>query len=128
MAGSLTLNRSTTGQHSMLAKEKHSPLHSRLLRKGSSRPWYIFVALLILLPCCAHAQPLAQRLGLRSGREIFLAACSSSCHGESGDGAPQSQTLFAPPDTLTHFSHCDETTPEFTLDYTLLGGYQKAVS
>jgi hypothetical protein len=36
MAGSLTLNRSTTGQHSMLAKEKHSPLHSRPIRKGSS--------------------------------------------------------------------------------------------
>jgi hypothetical protein len=73
-----------------------------------------------LLPCLsAHTQTLAQKLGARSGREIYLAACSA-CHGNTGGGAPESQTLFARPDTFPHFDRCDETTPEFTRDWTAI--------
>ena len=121
MCGSLTLNRSSNAQHSGFAKEKHSPLHSRpRLRCSVGRSWRIPLSLLILLSSlAAQAQTLAQQLGARSGREIFVAACSA-CHGESADGAPEAQTLFTPPDTFPHFSHCDETTPEVTLDYTAI--------
>lgn len=121
MRGSLTPNHGIAEQFAGFVKEKHSPLHSRSHRIGGNGPWRILVSLLtILLPAfAAQAQTLAMQLGARSGREIFLAACSA-CHGDSGDGAPQSQTLFVPPDTFPHFSHCDETTPEFTLDYTAI--------
>lgn len=119
MRDSLTLRRSNTHQYTEVAKEKYSPLHSHPRRIADGWPWRILLALLVLLPAFAQAQTLAQTLGARSGREIYLAACSA-CHGNSGDGVPQSQTLFVPPDTFPHFSHCDETTPEFTLDYTAI--------
>src|SRR6185312_9685583 len=120
MRGLLTLNPSFPEQLPGSAKETHSLLRSRQHRIGPVT-WRILVLLLTMLLAsfAAHAQTLAQKLGAQSGREIYLAACSA-CHGESGNGAPQSQTLFVPPDTFPHFSHCDETTPEYTLDYTAI--------
>jgi mono/diheme cytochrome c family protein len=65
----------------------------------------------------AGAASLAQQLGLRSGAEIYRGACAA-CHGPDGHGTPQVTAGFTPPDTFPHFDKCDETTPEFTRDYT----------
>jgi cytochrome c553 len=56
-------------------------------------------------------------MGLRSGAEIYHAACEA-CHGPDGHGTPQSTAGFAQPDSFPHFDKCDETTPEYTEDYT----------
>lgn len=93
------------------AKEKHSLLHPRQVIA-------LFLFLLTLsLP--AHSQTLAERLGARSGREIYLAGCVA-CHGPNGNGAPESETVFDRPDTFPHFSQCNETTPESTRDWTAI--------
>lgn len=68
-------------------------------------------------PAWAGAASLAQQLGLRSGREIYQGACAA-CHGPEGHGTPQTIAGFTQPDTFPHFDKCDETTPEFTEDYT----------
>ena len=93
------------------AKEKHSLLHPR-----QAIALFLF---LLALSLSAHAQTLAERLGARSGREIYLAGCVA-CHGSNGNGAPESETVFDRPDTFPHFSQCDETTPESTRDWTAI--------
>jgi mono/diheme cytochrome c family protein len=120
MRGPLTPDHGRTTQDARFAKKKHSLLHSRPSRVADRGSWGVLVAVLSLLACVsADAQTLAQTLGARSGRDIYVAACAA-CHGDNGGGAPESQTLFAPPDTFPHFDRCDETTPEFTRDYTAI--------
>jgi mono/diheme cytochrome c family protein len=120
MHGSLSPEPDNTTHHnSGPAKEKHSPLHSR---QRMARRWQprILVSVLWLLPSFSTpAQTLAQKMGARSGHEIYLAACSA-CHAEAGGGAPESQTLFVRPDSFPHFDRCDETTPESTRDWTAI--------
>jgi len=65
----------------------------------------------------AEAANLPQQLGLHSGRDIYQAACAA-CHGQDGSGTPESQAGFVPPGTFPHFNRCDETTPEYTRDWT----------
>ncbi|MDB6090899.1 MAG: cytochrome c, class [Gammaproteobacteria bacterium] len=65
----------------------------------------------------ARADNLPQQLGLHSGRDIYQAACAA-CHGANGEGTPETTTGFVPPDTFPHFNRCDETTPEYTRDWT----------
>lgn len=65
----------------------------------------------------AGAASLTQQLGLHSGRDIYQAACAA-CHGPDGHGTPQSIAGFTPPDTFPHFDKCDESTPEYTEDWT----------
>jgi Cytochrome C oxidase, cbb3-type, subunit III len=125
MRGSLTPDRGSTDHHTGCGKEKHSPSHSQEQRRVDPQQrgmltWLLglaLLALLALLPAAIHAQTLAQQLAARSGQEIYLAACSA-CHGETGDGAPESATVFIRPDTFPHFDRCDETTPESTKDWT----------
>jgi len=78
-------------------------------------------ALFTLLQCSerawAGALSLAQQLGLRTGAEIYRGACEA-CHGPDGLGTPQITAGFTQPDSFPHFDKCDETTPEFTKDYT----------
>ncbi len=120
MRGSLTADHGNTDQGTGFAKEKHSLFHSHPHGIANGRQWRFLVGMLPLLHCfAAEAQTLAQKLAARSGREIYLAACSA-CHGEAGGGAAESQTLFARPDSFPHFDRCDETTPEFTRDWTAI--------
>jgi mono/diheme cytochrome c family protein len=60
---------------------------------------------------------LSQQLGLHSGAEIYRGACAA-CHGPNGHGTPQTTAGFEQPDSFPHFDKCEETTPEFTRDYT----------
>jgi mono/diheme cytochrome c family protein len=104
------------------AKEKRSLLHPacRIVRDLVSRCGLISISLALLTLCAtAHSQTLAERLGARSGREIYLAGCAA-CHGPSGNGAPSSETVFDRPDTFPHFAECDETAPESTRDWTAI--------
>jgi mono/diheme cytochrome c family protein len=64
----------------------------------------------------AWAGNLPQQLGLRTGREIYHAACAA-CHGPTGNGAPQAAAGFDKPSSFPHFDKCDETTPEYTRDW-----------
>src|ERR1700760_4675576 len=65
----------------------------------------------------AAVESLSQQLGLHSGAEIYQAACAA-CHGPGGHGTPQIVAGFAQPDSFPHFDKCEETTPEYTKDYT----------
>jgi mono/diheme cytochrome c family protein len=46
-----------------------------------------------------------------NGRAIYRNGCVT-CHGENGNGAPESSTVFKRPGTFPDFSRCDQTTPE----------------
>lgn len=100
------------------AKEKRSLLHSQPRSAIEIAAVALFgLALSVIAAGSAESQTLAQGLGARSGRQIYSAACSA-CHGESGGGAPDSETVFVRPDSFPHFDRCDETTPESTRDWT----------
>jgi mono/diheme cytochrome c family protein len=60
---------------------------------------------------------LSQQLGLHGGAEIYQGACAA-CHGPNGHGTPQTTAGFEQPDSFPHFDKCEETTPEYTRDYT----------
>ncbi len=62
------------------------------------------------------AQPPGSQLQLRTGDEIYRAACIS-CHGQHGEGAQKVRTGFDPPATMPDFTKCDQTTPEYDRDY-----------
>jgi len=66
-----------------------------------------------------RAADLPAQLGLRSGSDIYKAACAA-CHGPDGDGTPETEAGFARPDTFPHFDRCDETTPESTREWTAI--------
>jgi len=62
----------------------------------------------------AHA---ATRVSLRSGQQIYAAACAG-CHGAHGTGGERSTLGFEPPDTFPDFTRCDQTTPEEDVAWT----------
>ena len=80
------------------------------------KTWAAFF-LLACTAALASAASLTQQLGLHSGREIYQAACAA-CHGPDGHGTPEHIAGFTQPDTFPHFDKCDETTPEYTEDWT----------
>jgi hypothetical protein len=49
--------------------------------------------------------------GLKSGKDIFRAACIS-CHGTDGKGAPDATRGFEPPKTFPDFTDCNATARE----------------
>jgi mono/diheme cytochrome c family protein len=53
---------------------------------------------------------------LRTGKEIFLAGCLG-CHGPDGKGMPETTAGFEKPSTFPDFTACDQTTPEYDVDY-----------
>jgi len=55
-------------------------------------------------------------LSLRTGREIFQAACVG-CHGPDGKGMPETTAGFEKPSTFPDFTQCDGTTPEYDVDW-----------
>jgi mono/diheme cytochrome c family protein len=65
----------------------------------------------LVLSASAHA---ANRSTLRSGRDVYRAACVG-CHGAEGTGADRSLIGFEPPETFPDFTQCDQTTPEQNL-------------
>jgi mono/diheme cytochrome c family protein len=71
---------------------------------------------LLCLSRPAECTDLPQQLGLRGAREIYQGACAG-CHGQNGEGAPQSIAGFVRPDSFPHFDKCNESTPEYTRDY-----------
>jgi cytochrome c2 len=80
---------------------------------GSARA--LIVGLVVL---CAHSLHLsAQTLHYtkppdrENGEKVYKGGCIA-CHGSDGKGAPQSQTVFARPDTFPDFTDCAGTTPE----------------
>jgi mono/diheme cytochrome c family protein len=48
---------------------------------------------------------------VNNGERIYKSGCIV-CHGESGQGAPETLTEFKRPDTFPDFTRCDQTTPE----------------
>jgi mono/diheme cytochrome c family protein len=79
-------------------------------------------AALLLLACLwassgEAATTLARQMGFQSGAQIYDAACAA-CHGPNGHGTPQSVAGFDQPASFPHFDKCEETTPEYTEDYT----------
>lgn len=64
------------------------------------------LALLLTLPALA-----TDRSTLRSGRDVYQAACAG-CHGGDGAGADRTLIGFEPPDTFPDFTGCDQSTPE----------------
>jgi mono/diheme cytochrome c family protein len=87
---------------------------SQLAECGWAAITVVFGLLCLSRP--AECTDLPQQLGLHGAREIYQAACAG-CHGQNGEGAPQSIAGFVPPDSFPHFNKCDETTPEYTRDY-----------
>jgi mono/diheme cytochrome c family protein len=56
------------------------------------------------------------KLNLHTGQEIFLAGCVG-CHGSDGKGTPETTAGFEKPTTFPDFTACDQTTPEYDVDY-----------
>jgi mono/diheme cytochrome c family protein len=56
------------------------------------------------------------KLSLSTGREIFLAGCVG-CHGPDGKGMPETTAGFEKPSTFPDFTACDQTTPEYDVDW-----------
>ena len=54
--------------------------------------------------------------GLTSGEAIYQAGCAG-CHGATGQGAPQTSTMFDRPSTFPDFTDCSGTTPELDVDW-----------
>lgn len=92
-----------------------------LLLRARARQWATLLFALVAAQLCVfapvNAASLVKQLGLHSGRDIYEAACAA-CHGPDGHGTPQAIAGFTPPDTFPHFDKCDETTPEYTEDWT----------
>ena len=65
-----------------------------------------------------HAQYLAysSHANAGNGGTIYRQACVS-CHGSTGDGAPQSLTAFKRPSSFPDFTRCDQTTAETNTAY-----------
>jgi mono/diheme cytochrome c family protein len=101
-------------------KEKHSLSH-RCSRQPdvpfAFAAWSVLLVSLLAAPRWARAENVPEQLGLHSGREIYQAACAA-CHGPNGEGTPEATAGFVKPDTFPHFNRCDETTPEYTRDWT----------
>ncbi len=76
----------------------------------------ITLLLLLLGGVAVRAEDLPARLGLKSGRDIYQAACAA-CHGQHGEGTPTEQAGFDQPSTFPHFNKCNESLPEYTRDY-----------
>ena len=74
----------------------------------------LFAVLLLLATATASA---ASRTSLRTGEEIYRAACAG-CHGGDGTGAERTLIGFEPPDTFPDFTRCDQTTPEEDIAWT----------
>ena len=69
-------------------------------------------------------------LNLRTGREIYHAACAG-CHGPDGRGAPDTTVAFEKPGTFPDFTRCDQTTPELDVDWRAVirdGGHNRGFS
>ena len=82
----------------------------------------LYVGALGLLFLCASTNAIfgqdsnTGKLSLRTGKEIFLAGCVG-CHGPDGKGMPETTTGFEKPSTFPDFTACDQTTPEYDVDY-----------
>ncbi|HTM50020.1 MAG TPA: cytochrome c [Bryobacteraceae bacterium] len=62
------------------------------------------------------AQPSESTLRLKTGKDIFRAACIG-CHGPEGKGMPQTTIGFTPPATFPDFTDCKSTTREPNRDW-----------
>ncbi len=77
----------------------------------------LFVGGLCAAPVVVRAQNSnTGQLDLSTGRNIYLAACVG-CHGPDGKGQPDTTLVFEKPKTFPDFSACDQTTPEWDVDY-----------
>jgi mono/diheme cytochrome c family protein len=74
------------------------------------RPSAISAAGVLWFAGCLAAQS-AEELKLKTGKQIFEAACAA-CHGEDGKGQPPSTLGFEPPATFPEFSDCGSSSRE----------------
>lgn len=111
-------------------------LRSRLAARfliRSARPWLVCVVALLgagALHVSAQTIHYAKPPNAKNGERVYKAGCIA-CHGSTGDGAPQANTVFQRPDTWPYFSKCDQTTPEPNSewkDVILHGGRARAFS
>ncbi len=78
---------------------------------------FIILLCLSLLASAATGQTLAPAArALTSGESIFQAGCAG-CHGATGQGAPDTSTMFDRPSTFPDFTDCAGTTPELDVDW-----------
>jgi mono/diheme cytochrome c family protein len=76
----------------------------------------LFLCVLIFFPASAvllSSQTIkyAKPPDPHNGERIYKGGCIA-CHGDKGQGAPQTSTEFKRPDTFPDFTKCDQTTPE----------------
>jgi mono/diheme cytochrome c family protein len=112
---SVALHRPASPARHANDKKSHSPYWPRAL--GSAALLCFIASLQLTEIARAQAATLTEQLGLRTGQDIYRAACAG-CHGPNGDGTPQVTVGFTQPNTFPHFDRCDETTPEYTKDWT----------
>lgn len=87
------------------------------MNDGIAGPVTILLALLCVQPAMLDGQTGGGgKLPLRTGREIFKAACSA-CHGPTATGMPQTTIGFEAPKTFPIFNRCDQTTPELNVSW-----------
>jgi mono/diheme cytochrome c family protein len=87
-------------------------------RKTSSLTAIATASLFALIALLTTASVLAApRDQLRTGEEIYRAACAG-CHGGEGAGAERTLIGFEPPDTFPDFTRCDQTTMEQDVAWT----------
>jgi mono/diheme cytochrome c family protein len=96
------------------------PLDDRLRLRRHNRLLYV-AALGLLFLFASTTSIFGQdsntgKLSLRTGKEIFLAGCVG-CHGPDGKGMPETTAGFEKPSTFPDFTACDQTTPEYDVDY-----------
>jgi hypothetical protein len=53
----------------------------------------------------------ARRPDIKNGKAVYNNGCIA-CHGDHGQGAPETSTEFLRPGTFPDFTRCDQTTPE----------------
>lgn len=53
----------------------------------------------------------ARKPDAEHGKAIYMNGCNQ-CHGDKGNGAPATETVFKRPSSFPDFTRCDQTTPE----------------
>jgi hypothetical protein len=69
----------------------------------------------VLIPS-AQTIHYTRRPDAKRGEVVYKGGCIA-CHGSDGRGAPETNTVFARPDTWPDFTRCDQTTPEANAAY-----------
>jgi len=91
----------------------------RLWRKGCVWPGLSLLGPLtfcLTMPALSAQSGERPKVNLSTGKSIYQAGCAG-CHGPGGEGMPDTTIGFEKPETFPNFTQCDQTTPEFDVDW-----------